>query len=113
MKRNSKPNYIIEGIVEFCEPCNRSVNVAKRTDTAFETEFRVKIIVGDLKRSRGSITGKLGLREEENVRKESPQVLFHRRKVGVKSPNISEMNRERARSITRKVVMGGAYTATG
>ena len=69
--------------------------------------------MGDLKRSRGSITRKLGLREEENIRKESPQVLFNRRKVRAKSPNISIVDRERARSITEKVAMSGAYTVTG
>ena len=69
--------------------------------------------MGDLKRSWGSITRKLGFGEEENIRKESPQVLFYRRKVRVKSPNISIVDRERARSITRRVVLSGAYTTTG
>ncbi len=58
--------------------------------------------MGDTERVSGNTIGQLGFGEEEKIRKVGREVVFHRGEVGVETPNIGKMNRER-RSRSRRV----------
>ena len=109
---NFEPHDIKIWRFKIHESCNRSVDVAVSTDTTFEAERGVKVIVGDTERVRGNTVGQLGFGEEEKIGKVSREVVFHRGEVGVETPNVTEMNRERRRSRSRRV-RGGSITAVG
>ena len=57
--------------------------------------------MGDTERVSGNTIGQLGFGEEEKIRKMGREVVFHRGEVGVETPNIGKMNRER-RSIVKE-----------
>ena len=68
-KTNFQPEDIEIRRFKIHEPCNRCVYVTVCTNPTITAKTRIKIIVRDVERVRGSITGQLCFREEEKIRK--------------------------------------------